>query len=143
MVVICVGTYVSGLQSLTTKKHKIKQNSFNVQFEPISENESKLSPSKDHIEGRPSSGDHTKAEPPPDDVEPSPLATDGSEGREGPKKVEVSNVPETVNEEVLKAFFEGPKSGGCAGAVADVVKVAGGVFQVTFHDPAGMILALV
>ena len=124
---------MSGLQSLTARKHKIKQSSFNVQ---MSKNESKVSPSsKDHIEGRPSSGDRTKVEPPTDDIKSSPLATDESEG---PKKVEVSNVPQTVNEEMLKIFFEGDKSGGCAGAVAHIVKVTGRVFQVTFHDPAGM-----
>ena len=123
---------------MTARKHKIKQSSFNVQFEPVSANESKVSSSsKDHIEGRPSSGDHAKVEPPPDDVEPPP-AIDESEGREGPKKVEVSNVPQTMNEEVLKAFFEGAKSGGSAGAVADISKVAGGMFQVTFHDPEGI-----
>ena len=58
---------------------------------------------------------------------------------EGPNQtcVEVSNVPETVKEEVLKTYFEGPKAGGCANAVAECTKIRTGVFYVTFHDPSG------
>ena len=64
---------------------------------------------------------------------------DDGDGEGGPDKVEVANVPDAVNEEVLKAFFEGPKSGGCAGAVANVVRIKPGVFHVTFCDSKGEI----
>ena len=57
-----------------------------------------------------------------------------------PTQIEVSNVPETVNEEVLKTYFEGAKSGSRANAVAECRKIGPGVFHVTFHDPKGMLL---
>ena len=38
---------------------------------------------------------------------------------------------------MLKAFFEGAKSGGCPGAVANVDRIKPGVFHVTFCDHKG------
>ena len=52
-------------------------------------------------------------------------------------QIEVSNVPHTVSCELVTAYFEGPKSGGCANAVAKCKKTEQGVFIVTFHDPNG------
>ena len=51
--------------------------------------------------------------------------------------VEVSNVPETVSEEMLKAYFEGARLGSCADAVAECTKIHRGIFHVTFHDSKG------
>lgn len=72
------------------------------------------------------------------DEGPPPPETDDDDGEVQPTKIEVSNVPDTVKEEVLKSFFEGSKSGGCSGAVADITKIRAGVFHVTFHDPKGV-----
>ena len=69
-----------------------------------------------------------------DDQGPPLLKPDGEE--EGPKTLKVCKVPD-VSEEVLKAFFEGKKSGSCSGAVESVAKISPGVFHVTFHDPKG------
>ena len=52
-------------------------------------------------------------------------------------QIEVSNVPEGVTKEVLQAYFELAKSGGCANAVADCTKIGPRRFYVTFHDPKG------
>ena len=51
--------------------------------------------------------------------------------------VEVSNVPETVSDEVLKAYFEGTRLGSYADAVAECTKIHKGIFHVTFHDSKG------
>ena len=52
-------------------------------------------------------------------------------------QIEVRNVPHTVSCELVKAYFEGAKSGGSANAVAECKKTEPGVFIVTFHDPNG------
>lgn len=65
---------------------------------------------------------------------PPPL-DDVGDGRS--TKLEVSNVPVTVTADILRAFFEGAKSGGCADAVAEVNRINPGVFHVTFHDHKG------
>ena len=54
-----------------------------------------------------------------------------------PNQIEVRNVPDVVNEKKLKAYFEGEKSGGCDGAVAECKQIQQGIFIVTFHDPKG------
>ena len=63
---------------------------------------------------------------------------DESDSEEPPNQIEVHNVPETVNEKLLKTYFEMAKSGSCTGAVADCKKIKHGVFIVAFHDPTGM-----
>ena len=55
---------------------------------------------------------------------------------EEPRQIKVSNVPD-VDIAALKAFFEGPKSGGCEDAVAEIKKISPRVCHVTFHDPKG------
>lgn len=64
---------------------------------------------------------------------------DGSSDSEEdePNKIEVRNVPDKVDEKLLKVYFEGVKSGGCEGAVAECERIQQGVFIVTFHDPKG------
>ena len=52
-------------------------------------------------------------------------------------QIEVRNVPHTVSCELVKAYFEGPKSGSCANAVAECKKTEPGVLIVTFYDPNG------
>ena len=65
------------------------------------------------------------------------LKSDEEDGKEEePTKIEVSNAPD-VDIPVLKAFFEGPKSGGCEDAVSEIEKISPGVFHVTFHDTKG------
>ena len=62
----------------------------------------------------------------------------GSDSEEDePNQIEVRNVPDIVNEKTLKAYFEGEKSGGCDGAVAECKQIQQGIFIVTFHDPNG------
>lgn len=72
------------------------------------------------------------------DEGPPPLEADDDEEEVHHTKIEVSNVPDPVKEEVLKQFFEGARSGGCSGAVADITMIRTGVFHVTFHDPKGV-----
>ena len=55
-----------------------------------------------------------------------------------PTQIEVSNVPETVNEKLLKTYFEGARSHSRANAVAECRRIGPGMFHVTFHDPIGM-----
>ena len=65
----------------------------------------------------------------------------GSDSEEDePNQIEVCNVPDTVNEKILKLYFEGEKSGGCDGAVAECKKIQQGIFIVTFRDPKGEML---
>ena len=54
-----------------------------------------------------------------------------------PRQIEVSNVPDVADEELVKVYFEGAKSGGCANAVAECTQIQSGVFLVTFYDPKG------
>ena len=62
----------------------------------------------------------------------------GSDSEEDePNQIEVRNVPDTVNEKTLKAYFEGERSGGCDGAVAECKRIQQGIFIVTFNDPKG------
>lgn len=61
----------------------------------------------------------------------------GSDSEDEPYQIEVRNVPDKVNEKTLKAYFEGVKSGGCDGAVAECKRIQQGIFIVTFHDPKG------
>ena len=72
------------------------------------------------------------------DEGPHPLEANDDDGEAQPTKIEVSNVPDSIKEEVLKRFFEGCRSGGCSGAVADITMIRPGVFHVTFHDPKGV-----
>ena len=66
------------------------------------------------------------------------LKSDEEDGEEEePTKIKVGNAPD-VDTDTLKAFFEGPKSGGCADAVAEIEKISLGVFHVTFHYPKGI-----
>ena len=52
-------------------------------------------------------------------------------------QIEVHNVPAAVSDKLLKAYFEGARSGGCTNAVAKCEQTQKGVFIVTFHDPKG------
>ena len=66
------------------------------------------------------------------------LPIDENSEEEEPRQIEVSNVPDVADEEMVKAYFEGTESGGCANAVAECIQIKGGVFLVTFHDPKGI-----
>ena len=103
-----------GLQKLESRDHKIKRKQVTVEFKPLSED---------------------KPEPPQLKPDEDDGEEDGEE--EEPTKIEVSNAPD-VDIAVLKAFFEGPKSGGCEDAVAEIERISLGVFHVTFYDPKGI-----
>ena len=99
-----------GLQQLESRGHKIKKKPVTVEFKPLSE----------------------------DKPGPPQLKSDEDDGEEEePTKIKVGNAPD-VDADALKAFFEGPKSGGCEDAVAEIKKISLGVFHVTFHDPKGI-----
>ena len=71
-------------------------------------------------------------------VEETSCELKGSDSEEDePYQIEVHNVPDKVNEKLLKLYFEGEKSGGCDGAVAECRQIQQGIFIVTFHDPKG------
>lgn len=93
---------------MKSRDHKIKKKQVNVEFQSVC------------------------------DEGPPPLEADDDDGEGHPTKIEVSNVPDSITEEVLKVFFEGSRSGSCSGAVADITKIKSGVFHVTFHDPKGV-----
>lgn len=67
---------------------------------------------------------------------------EGSDSEDEPNQIEVHNVPETVKEDVMTAYFETEKSSGSRGAVSGCEKMDNGVFIVTFYDPKGMHNAL-
>ena len=72
-------------------------------------------------------------------VHKAPSESDECESEEEePRQIEVSNVPDAADEEMVKAHFEGNKSGGCANAVAECIQTQRGVFLLTFRDPKGM-----
>ena len=72
-------------------------------------------------------------------VQEAPSESDESDSEEEePRQIKVSNVPDAVDEELVKVYFEGTKSGGCVNAVAECTQIQKGVFLVTFHDPKGM-----
>ena len=108
MISLCC--FCIGLQQLESRGHKIKKKPVTVEFKPLSE----------------------------DKPGPPQLKSDEDDGEEEePTKIEVGNAPD-VDTDTLKAFFEGPKSGGCEDAVAEIKKISLGVFHVTFHDPKGI-----
>ena len=72
-------------------------------------------------------------------VQKAPSESDENDSEEEePRQIEVSNVPDAADEELVKAYFEGNKSGSCANAVAECTRIQKGVFLVTFRDPKGM-----
>ena len=99
-----------GLQNLKSRPHKFRKSQVNIEFQQLSEC----------------------------DKGPPPLEFDDDDGEVQPTKIEVSKVPDSITEEVLKPFFEGSRSGGCSGAVADITMIRPGVFHVTFHESKGV-----
>ena len=99
--------FCSGLRQLESRGHKIKDNQIKIEFERL---------------------------PTDDEWSPPLMADSDGEGEGRTTTIKVANVANTASTGALKAFFEGAKSGGCAGAVADINKVKPGVFRVTFHD---------
>ena len=64
--------------------------------------------------------------------------TSESDSDDESNQIEVHDVPSSVTEKTLKAYFEVNKSGGCKGAVSDCKQIKEGVFVVTFFSHEGM-----
>ena len=138
-----------GLQQLKTREHKIKKCQVEVDYQQLTELDETPHPletdesdydGEGEGEGEGKGKGEKEGEGDEEGKEKKEEEGDGGgEGGRGSTKVhvEVSNVPGAVTKEALKAFFEGTRSGGCAGAVADINGISPGAFHVTFYDRTG------
>lgn len=94
-------------------KHKIKEDQVNVEFKQLSADD-----------------EQSPLSPPPE--------ASSEEEQKGNTTIEVVHFPTTVTVEAVEAFFEMSRSGGCEGAVSNVVTVKPGVFHITFHEHKGI-----
>lgn len=51
--------------------------------------------------------------------------------------LEVSGLPPKADRDTLEMYFEGPRSGGCEGAMENCTFISPGVAQVKFTSPKG------
>ena len=70
--------------------------------------------------------------------EPPPLSDQpDSESETECNVLEVSGLPPKADSDTLEMYFEGPRSGGCEGAVENCIFISPGVAQVKFTSPKG------